>query len=99
MEHFPSFLSLEWCFMWKGTQKSDCFTTTVTRLGRLVVSSCREPQFPSGVFNNSLQGYIPNELGRLSRLLVLVLGRNKFDGGIPTNLSNCSNLRELSAYS
>ncbi|KAL7611578.1 hypothetical protein Lser_V15G08894 [Lactuca serriola] len=46
----------------------------------------------------NLQGMIPPELGHLSRLRILNLGHNKFNGVIPTNLSGCSNIEELRLY-
>ncbi|KAJ0771601.1 putative non-specific serine/threonine protein kinase [Helianthus annuus] len=45
--------------------------------------------------NNSFQGAIPRELGRLFRLRFLYLNENKFNGGIPNRISSCSNLEEL----
>ncbi|GKD62972.1 receptor kinase-like protein Xa21, partial [Tanacetum coccineum] len=42
-----------------------------------------------------IQGNIPRELGRLSRLRILYLDDNRFNGSIPTNLSSCSNLEVL----
>ncbi|CAH1438698.1 unnamed protein product [Lactuca virosa] len=45
--------------------------------------------------NNNIQGMIPHEIGRLSRLRFLYLGYNKISGVIPTNLSHCSNLKDL----
>ncbi|GJS72138.1 leucine-rich repeat protein [Tanacetum coccineum] len=45
--------------------------------------------------NNSFQGTIPHELGRLFKLHILYLFENKFSGAIPTNLSRCSNLEDL----
>ncbi|GKA18082.1 leucine-rich repeat protein [Tanacetum coccineum] len=47
------------------------------------------------LLNNSFQGAIPHELGRLSRLRHLYLNRNNFIGVIPVNLSSCSNLEVL----
>lgn len=41
---------------------------------------------------NLLDGPIPTELGRLSNLLVLGLGRNDFSGPIPTELANMNKL-------
>ena len=46
--------------------------------------------------NNSFQGGIPHEMGRLFRLRVLDLSINLLEGQIPGNLSHCNNLRILS---
>ncbi|GJS96870.1 leucine-rich repeat protein [Tanacetum coccineum] len=43
----------------------------------------------------SIIGTIPHEVGRLSRLCILYLAENNFSGVIPTNLSGCSNLKEV----
>ncbi|KAL8241392.1 hypothetical protein R6Q59_014747 [Mikania micrantha] len=45
--------------------------------------------------NNSFQGTIPHELGRLSRLRFLRLYLNKFSGVIPSNISGCFNLEKI----
>ncbi|PSS07724.1 LRR receptor-like serine/threonine-protein kinase precursor [Actinidia chinensis var. chinensis] len=45
--------------------------------------------------NNSFQGGIPHEMGRLFRLRVLDLDINLLEGQIPGNLSHCNNLRIL----
>ncbi|KAL7195086.1 hypothetical protein ACSBR1_035323 [Camellia fascicularis] len=45
--------------------------------------------------NNSFQGEIPHEMGRLFKLQVLVLTSNLLEGRIPANLSNCNDLRSL----
>ncbi|KAL7169695.1 hypothetical protein ACSBR2_034680 [Camellia fascicularis] len=45
--------------------------------------------------NNSFQGEIPHEMGRLFRLQVLVFTSNLLEGQIPANLSNCNDLRSL----
>ncbi|KAI8558215.1 hypothetical protein RHMOL_Rhmol04G0072800 [Rhododendron molle] len=50
------------------------------------------------LFNNTLTGEIPTELGNLFRLHKLDLGVNGFEGKIPPHLSRCSNLRSLSVY-
>ncbi|GFZ17069.1 leucine-rich repeat protein kinase family protein [Actinidia rufa] len=46
--------------------------------------------------NNSFQGGIPHEMGRLFRLRFLDLSTNLMGGKIPGNLSHCNNLRILS---
>ncbi|GJY61034.1 kinase-like domain-containing protein [Tanacetum coccineum] len=58
-------------------------------------SKCMLPFTFIFIWNNSFQGTIPHELGRLSRLRRLYLEANKFSGVIPTNLSRCSNLKDL----
>ncbi|XP_057513091.1 putative receptor-like protein kinase At3g47110 [Actinidia eriantha] len=45
--------------------------------------------------NNSFQGEIPHEMGRLFRLRGLYLGKNLLEEKIPVNLSHCSNVRVL----
>ncbi|KAJ0909757.1 putative non-specific serine/threonine protein kinase [Helianthus annuus] len=45
--------------------------------------------------DNSLQGGIPNEIGRLIRLQELSLYNNSFTGNIPATITNCSNLQFL----
>ncbi|KAG9454992.1 hypothetical protein H6P81_007896 [Aristolochia fimbriata] len=45
--------------------------------------------------NNSLNGSIPPEIGRLQALYVLDLGLNNFSGEIPDRLSNLTNLELL----
>ncbi|XP_062076807.1 probable LRR receptor-like serine/threonine-protein kinase At3g47570 [Humulus lupulus] len=47
------------------------------------------------LFNNSFQGEIPYQIGRLFRLQQIVLEKNLLGGQIPTSLSNCSHLRVL----
>ena len=46
--------------------------------------------------NNTFEGEIPHEIGRLFRLQYLVLENNNLRGLVPASLSNCSNLRVLS---
>ncbi|KAI4357651.1 hypothetical protein L6164_001585 [Bauhinia variegata] len=45
--------------------------------------------------NNSFNGEIPRELGRLLRLQELMLANNTLAGNIPINLTNCSQLKGL----
>ncbi|XP_062080030.1 probable LRR receptor-like serine/threonine-protein kinase At3g47570 [Humulus lupulus] len=47
------------------------------------------------LFNNSFQGEVPYQIGRLFRLQQIVLEKNLLGGQIPTSLSNCSHLRVL----
>ena len=47
------------------------------------------------VENNHLGNQIPEALGRLHNLSVLVLSRNQFSGHIPQNIGNISKLRQL----
>ncbi|KAM7466677.1 hypothetical protein LguiB_014239 [Lonicera macranthoides] len=46
--------------------------------------------------NNSLQGQIPPEIGRLFRLQNLTLYNNSLEGKIPANLSHCTRLMQIS---
>ncbi|XP_058110849.1 putative receptor-like protein kinase At3g47110 [Magnolia sinica] len=48
--------------------------------------------------NNSFNGRIPEEMGRLFRLQYLMLTNNTFTGEIPANLSHCSELKSLFLY-
>eukprot|EP01018_Ginkgo_biloba_P031236 Gb_35071 [translate_table: standard] len=48
------------------------------------------------LYNNSLAGPIPHELGRLEKLRYLYLPSNKLEGSIPVALAGCGNLLELS---
>ena len=47
------------------------------------------------LFESRLNGQIPSELGSLTKLQRLGLGRNQLTGGIPTELGNLSNLHVL----
>eukprot|EP01018_Ginkgo_biloba_P027326 Gb_34076 [translate_table: standard] len=48
------------------------------------------------LYNNTLGGHIPPQLGRLSSLRELRLRMNQLEGTIPSSLSNCQNLVILS---
>ncbi|GLJ53068.1 hypothetical protein SUGI_1130530 [Cryptomeria japonica] len=48
------------------------------------------------LYNNSLNGEIPNELGRLQRLQQLYLSFNQLHGPIALTLTSCKDLEELS---
>ncbi|RWR91220.1 LRR.XII-like protein [Cinnamomum micranthum f. kanehirae] len=50
------------------------------------------------LYNNTLEGHIPQEIGRLFRLRYLGLINNSLDGEIPNNLTNCLQLRFLILY-
>ncbi|CAL2262692.1 unnamed protein product [Prunus armeniaca] len=47
------------------------------------------------LYNNSISGSIPTEIGRLQLLHVLYLGVNNFSGSIPDQISNLKNLEIL----
>ncbi len=47
------------------------------------------------LFDNKLNGTVPSELGQLSNLSLLYLGKNPIIGEIPSELGNLSNLIEL----
>ena len=50
------------------------------------------------LYNNELEGELPPELGRLSRLWHLSLGSNDLAGRIPLELGNLSDLRYLNLW-
>jgi hypothetical protein len=47
------------------------------------------------LLGNFLNGTIPTEIGELSNLVELYLGRNRFTGSIPTELGLLSNLEDV----
>ena len=51
-----------------------------------------------GLYNSSLTGAIPTELGRLASLKRLVLSKNRLTGPVPTWLSDLADLEELSLW-
>ncbi|WOL01282.1 hypothetical protein Cni_G09998 [Canna indica] len=75
---------------------------TSLNLSNLGLAGIISPDIGSLIFlrtlnlsHNNLQGHLLSELGRLSHLESL-LWQNSFEGRIPADLTNCSNLLRLS---
>ncbi|KAL1834385.1 hypothetical protein ACET3Z_004036 [Daucus carota] len=50
------------------------------------------------LYENRLNGFIPNDIGRLFRLKTLSMGNNSFQGGFPADLHRCTNIRFINLH-
>ncbi|CAM8883440.1 unnamed protein product [Rhodiola kirilowii] len=85
----------------KGIKRVTTIVLVEQNLNGVLSPSIGNLTFLRGLYlsNNSLHGKIPNQIGLLwRRLQHLNLAGNSFEGRIPLELSNCSNILRMSFY-
>ncbi|KAB1214814.1 hypothetical protein CJ030_MR5G018796 [Morella rubra] len=87
-------------YMWSPTSKGHKVGPAIQKSGGLYITTRRKLEFPQATNPPKQQLYWdnPTEVGRLRRLERLALNNNSISGQIPSNISGCSNLLNISLH-